>query len=66
MGCCKYNCKPPQLYKWQIGLLWPFNVNKNDLSTMNDDMTAVLLRDFLKCLKSTCLNLKPGIAWQKA
>ncbi len=32
---------------------------------MNDVMTAVLLRDFLKCLKSTCLNVKPGIAWQK-
>ncbi len=32
MGCCKYNCKLPQLDKWQIGLLWPFNVNKNYLS----------------------------------
>ncbi len=39
---------------------------KRHLQTMNDVINAVLLRYFLKCLKSTCLNLKPGIAWQKA
>ncbi len=36
------------------------------LYTMNDAMTAVLLKYLLKYLKSTCLNVKPGIAWQKA
>ncbi len=39
---------------------------KRHLYTINDSMTAALRRDYLKCLKSTSLNLKPGIAWQKA
>ncbi len=39
---------------------------KRHLYNMNDAIIAVLLRDFLKCLKSTYLSLKPEIAWQKA
>ena len=33
---------------------------------IKDVVTAILQSDFLKFLKSIALNLKPGMAWQKA